>query len=61
MIEATAMKMTEKYREAQDMYLDMEPSYRLYMNKLYSQLIFGLFLMPLQEDRKVIQDHYNKV
>jgi hypothetical protein len=55
------MKMTEKYREAQDMYLDMEPSYRLYMNKLYSQLIFGLFLMPLQEDRKVIQDHYNKV
>ena len=58
-IKATCLKMTNNLKESCSIYCKLEDEFQRSLSRDLISLLWGLVLIPLSDDRKLIADHYN--
>ena len=60
-ITATCLKMTMNHSDASKVYINLEVEFKKRLSADLRNLLWGLILVPLSDDRKVIADHFTNV
>ena len=60
-ITATCLKMTMNHSDASKAYINLEVQFKKRLSTDLRNLLWGLILVPLSDDRKVIADHFTNV
>ena len=61
LIQATCLKKTGHYNAAANAYISLDHKILQLRSKALIPLLWGLVLVPLESDRKIIADHYNNL